>query len=64
MTFQNCQDYEQYELVAVIVRPEHFPQSQHILKWKLALESDKNPTEAEEKVESISFLCTKETRRE
>lgn len=57
MAFQNCKDDKQNELVAIIVRPKHFPQSQHVLKWELALEGDKDPAEAEEEVKAISFLC-------
>lgn len=56
MTFQHREGNKQHKLPAVIIRPQHLPQPQHVVKRKLALERDEYPAEAEEEVEAVGFL--------
>ena len=44
MRLENRKRNKENESSAVVVRPEHLPQSQNVLERKLALERDENPS--------------------
>jgi len=57
--FEDRERNEQQELVRVVIGPEDLPEAQHLVEWELALERDQDPSEAEEQVQRLGFLCNR-----
>lgn len=57
MRFEHGEGYEQDEACAIVICPENLPQPEDIAEWELSLESDEDPSKAEEEVHPIRFLC-------
>ena len=57
MGLQDRKRDEEHKAVAVIVCPQHLPQPKNILEGEFALECNQDPSEAEEQIQRIGFLC-------
>ena len=43
MGLQHGERHKQYKLGAIVVRPQYFPETEDVFKWKLPLEGDEDP---------------------
>lgn len=53
---KNSHGHKELELRGKVIREEDFPEAHDVHPLKLSLEPNQEPTEAEEQVQSLTFL--------